>query len=158
MSSVTFGSVGDIIAICLLAKDIARALDDSRGSSAEYQGLITEIRSLECSLLEVEMFTRTWRDTSTSSSLRHECCQLVNESRKTLEEFQAYLKKYEPSLSRDGHTGILRRAGSKIKWQLLAKDTVSRFRSELAGHSNALNMMMITANVLVPIKSSGSRN
>lgn len=147
MSSVTFGSVGDIITVCLLAKSIAKALDDSTGSSAEYQGLITEIRSLECSLLEVELFTRSWRDTSTSVPVRQECSKLVNDCRKTLEAFQAYLKKYGSSLSKDPRSGILRRAGTKIKWQLLAKDTVSRFRSELAGHSNALNMMMITANV-----------
>lgn len=149
MSSVTFGSVGDIITVCLLAKSIAKALDDSTGSSAEYQGLITEIRSLECSLLEVELFTRSWRDASTSVSVRQECSKLVNDCRKTLEAFQDYLKKYDSSLSKDSGTGILRRAGTKIKWQLLAKDTVSRFRSELAGHSNALNMMMITANVYV---------
>lgn len=147
MSSVTFGSVGDIITVCLLAKSIVEALDDSRGASAEYQGLVTEIRSLECSLLEVELFTRSWRDSSTSASLRLECSKLVKECRNTLEAFQTYLKKYEPSLSKDTRTGILRRAATKIKWQLLAKDTVSRFRSELAGHSNALNMMMITANV-----------
>lgn len=147
MSSVTFGSVGDIITVCLLAKSIAKALDDSKGSSAEYQGLITEIRSLECSLLEVELFTRSWRDASTSVPVQQECSKLVNDCRKTLEAFQAYLKNYDSSLAKDSRTGFLRRAGTKIKWQLLAKDTVSRFRSELAGHSNALNMMMITANV-----------
>lgn len=147
MSSITFGSVGDIITVCLLAKSIVDALDDSRGSPAEYRGLVNEIRSLECSLLEVELLTRSWRDASLPASLQHECSQLVNESRKTLEAFRAYLKKYDPSLSKDTHTGILRRAGTKIKWHLLAKDTVSRFRSELTGHSNALNMMMITANV-----------
>lgn len=146
MSSVTFGSVGDIITVCLLAKSIAKALDDSRGSSAEYQGLVTEIRSLERSLLEVELFTRSWRDASSSVSLQHECSKLVNDCRKTLETFRDYLKKYDSSLSTSAHEGFLRRAGNKIKWQLLAKDTVSRFRSELAGHSNALNMMMITAN------------
>lgn len=43
MSSVTFGSVADIITVCLLAKSIAKALDNSRGSPAEYQGLVTEI-------------------------------------------------------------------------------------------------------------------
>lgn len=147
MSSVTFGSVGDIIAVCLLAKSIVEALDDSRGASAEYQGLITEIRSLECSLLEVELFTRSWTDAATAASLQYECSKLVNECRKTLQDFQAYLKKYDSSLSKDSCTGILKRAGTKIKWQLLANDTVSRFRSKLAGHSNALNMMMITANV-----------
>lgn len=69
------------------------------------------------------------------------------ECRETLEAFQEYLKKYDSSLSEDPRTGILRRAGAKIKWQLLMKDTVARFRSELSGHSNALNMMMIMANV-----------
>lgn len=147
MSSVTFGSVGDIIAVCLLAKSIVEALDDSRGSSAEYQGLITEIRSLECSLLEVELFTRSWSDSSTSPSLQRECSKLVVDCRRTLETFQEYLKKYDSSLSKDPRTGIWRRAGAKIKWHLLTKDTVTRFRSELAGHSNALNMMMITTNV-----------
>lgn len=147
MSSVTFGSVGDIITVCLLAKSIVEALDDSRGSSAEYQGLINELRSLECSLLEAELFTRSWTDASTAVSLQHECSKLVNECRKTLQDFLAHLEKYESSLSKDSRAGIVKRAGMKIKWQLLAKDTVSRFRSELAGHSNALNMMMTTANV-----------
>lgn len=147
MSSVTFGSVGDIITVCLLAKSIVEALDDSRGSSAEYQGLISELRSLECSLLEVELSSRSWRDSSTSASLQRECSKLVSECRKTLEAFQEYINKYDSSLSKDTRAGILRRAGAKIKWQLLAKDTVARFRSELAGHSNALNTMMITANV-----------
>lgn len=147
MSSVTFGSVGDIITVCLLAKSIVEALNDSRGSSAEYQGLINELRSLECSLLEAELFTRSWTDASTAASLQHECSKLVNESRKTLQAFQAHLEKYDSSLSKDSRAGIVKRAGMKIKWQLMAKDTVSRFRSELAGHSNALNMMMTTANV-----------
>lgn len=147
MSSVTFGSVGDIITVCLLAKSIVEALDDSRGSSAEYSGVIAEIQSLERSLLEVELFTRSWRGPSTCISIQHECSKLVNECHKTLETFQEYLKKYDSCLSKDARTGILRRAGAKIKWQLLAKDTVARFRSELAGHSNALDMMMVTANV-----------
>lgn len=147
MSSVTFGSVGDIITVCLLAKSIVEALDDSRGSSAEYQGLINELRSLECSLLEVELCTRSWKDASTAVSLQQECSKLVNECRKTLEAFHAYLKKYDSFLSKDSRAGVVKRAGMKIKWQLLAKDIVSRFRSELAGHSNALNMMMTTASV-----------
>lgn len=149
MSSVTFGSVGDIITVCLLAKSIVEALDDSRGSSAEYHGLISEIRAFECSLLEVELLTRSekWKDATDSASLELECSKIILECRKTLENFQAYLKKYDSSLSKDTRKGILRRAGAKIKWQLLAKDTVTRFRSELAGHSNALTMMMTTANV-----------
>jgi hypothetical protein len=121
----------------------------------QYQGLVTELRSLESSLLQVELFIRSWTDASTSVSLQHECSKIVSECRKTLEDFRTYLKKYDSSLSKDSCTGILKRAGAKIKWQLLAKDTVSRFRSELAGHSNALNMIMTTADVYVVFQLIG---
>jgi hypothetical protein len=40
---ITFGSVGDIISISLLVKDAMKALDDSRGSGGEYQGVIREL-------------------------------------------------------------------------------------------------------------------
>jgi hypothetical protein len=51
--SFTFGSVGDIISICLIIKDLAVALDDSGGSSAEYRELRRELWALERALLEV---------------------------------------------------------------------------------------------------------
>ena len=37
--SITFGSVGDITSICLLAKDLVACVDESRGSSSEYKKL-----------------------------------------------------------------------------------------------------------------------
>lgn len=40
---ITFGSVGDIISISLLVKDAMKALDVSRGSGGEYQGVIREL-------------------------------------------------------------------------------------------------------------------
>lgn len=40
---ITFGSVGDVISVCLLIKDLVKTLDDSRGSSAEYQEVIREL-------------------------------------------------------------------------------------------------------------------
>lgn len=55
MSTITFGSVGDIISICLLAKEIIGAIDESRGSAKEYQELTDELRSLERALLEAAL-------------------------------------------------------------------------------------------------------
>lgn len=53
-AGVTFGSVGDINSLCIVIKDVVEALDDSKGSSAEYRGIIRELRALERVLLEVE--------------------------------------------------------------------------------------------------------
>lgn len=55
---ITFGSVGDIISVSLLVKDILVALDDSRGSSAEYQGIIRELYILDRALLEIGQLSR----------------------------------------------------------------------------------------------------
>lgn len=152
MSSPTFGSVGDIITVCLLAKSVVDALDESRGASSEYQGLVSELRSLERSLLEAEVFVRSL-PSEESSSLRDEALKLVDECRKTLESFQSTLKKYDACLAEDPSSqkkGVrldVRRAGMKVKWQLSEKKNVARFRSELSAHCNAINMMLITAQV-----------
>lgn len=147
MSPVTFGSVGDIIAVCQLAKSIYDALNSSRGSSIEYQGLSAVLRSVERALLEVELFIRAWRDASTPDSLQRECSKLVNECRTTLEAFQSYVNKYDTALSRGSRKATLKRARTKIKWQMLAKKDVARFRADLAGHWDSLHTMMLTASL-----------
>lgn len=51
---VPFGfSIGDCIAVCLLVKDMIRALDDVNGSKAEYQSVIRELGALDRALLQV---------------------------------------------------------------------------------------------------------
>ncbi|KAH7395284.1 hypothetical protein DE146DRAFT_721709 [Phaeosphaeria sp. MPI-PUGE-AT-0046c] len=56
---ITFGSVGDIISVCLLVKDLVDALDKARGSKAEYRSLIRELWILDRSLLEIDLLART---------------------------------------------------------------------------------------------------
>jgi hypothetical protein len=53
MASITFGSVGDIIAVAQLACALAQALRDSRGSGKEYQGLVKELQAFDQALLQV---------------------------------------------------------------------------------------------------------
>ncbi|MCJ1481229.1 hypothetical protein MMC06_001385 [Schaereria dolodes] len=67
---VTTGSVGDIIRVCLLVKDLITALDSSRGSSAEYQELVRELWALDRVLLEVELLVRTCSDIIELNALR----------------------------------------------------------------------------------------
>ena len=53
MSGITFGSVGDIIAVGQIAWALAKALTDSRGSAKEYQDLIKELQAFDQALLQV---------------------------------------------------------------------------------------------------------
>lgn len=51
--SITFGSVGDIIAVGQIAFALAKALTDSRGSAKEYQDLVKELKTFDQALLQV---------------------------------------------------------------------------------------------------------
>lgn len=53
MSGITFGSVGDIIAVGQIALQLGRALSDSRGSAKEYRVLIRELQAFDQALLQV---------------------------------------------------------------------------------------------------------
>ena len=68
--SVTFGSVGDIISIYIIIKDLVKALDDSRGSLAEYQEVIRELSALDRVLLEVELLWITCERTNELNAIR----------------------------------------------------------------------------------------
>ena len=61
---VTFGSVGDIIAVCVLVKDCVDALSETKGAAASYQAVIRELFILEKALLEFDVLSRT--NTSTA--------------------------------------------------------------------------------------------
>jgi hypothetical protein len=45
--SATFGSVGDFLSISILVKDLLLALDDSRGSSRDYQEVVRKLYILD---------------------------------------------------------------------------------------------------------------
>jgi hypothetical protein len=66
---ITFGSVGDIISICLIIKDLVAALDESSGSSKEFQEVRRELWALERALLEVELLSRTSTSTARLNAL-----------------------------------------------------------------------------------------
>ena len=53
MSGITFGSVGDIIAVGQIGWALAQALSSSRGSSKEYQALVKELQRFDQALMQV---------------------------------------------------------------------------------------------------------
>ncbi|KAF2092431.1 hypothetical protein NA57DRAFT_50298 [Rhizodiscina lignyota] len=147
--SVAFGSVGDIISVCLLAKQLVDTLDASRGSSAEFQNLIIELRSLERSLLETEAFFRAHKDDQKLAAIGEESSRVVAACQKSIETFSNRVKKYEAALKKDSSSNLVKGAVMKVRWQISEKESISKFRAEVTGHCNAIGMLLATANLTV---------
>lgn len=62
MSGITFGSVGDIIAVTQICISLAQALSDSRGSASAYQALVKELRTFDKALLQVVALWQNYED------------------------------------------------------------------------------------------------
>lgn len=145
---VPFGfSAGDVIAVCILFKDLIKALDDVQGASSEYQQVSRELWSLDRALLEVEMLSRTCDTSIELNALSCTTRRVVDQCKESMESFLRKLKSYNSSLKEGGSGGRVRDAGMKIKWALKQKDEVARFRTEINGHSSTINMLLITASM-----------
>ncbi len=146
-ASVTFGSVGDIITICIIIKDLVKALDDSKGSSAQYQEVIRELWALDRVLLEVELLWRTCESTNELKALRETAHRMADQCRRSIEAFLEKVEKYRPSLRNGGSGSVLRDATMKIRWQVSHADELTKFRAEINAHCSAINMLLLTASV-----------
>lgn len=146
-AGVTFGSFGDIITLCIIIKDLVKALDDSRGSSAEYQEVIRELWALDRVLLEVELLWRTCEDSVELNALRETARRMADQCRQSIEGFLTKIKKYGPSLRDGGSGSVFRDATMKIRWQIAHADELTKFRAEINAHCSAINMLLLTASV-----------
>ena len=95
---VTFGSVGDIIAVGILVKDLVAALNQSRGSQAEYKQLVDELDLLQDVLARIVYLCNT-PQTGTASrrleitALHDLTLKSAQDCRKCIEGFSTGLKK-----------------------------------------------------------------
>lgn len=143
---ITFGSVGDIISLSILIKDTVNCLDDSRGSSAEYQAIIRELWNLDRILLQVELTFQSCERTPELNALRAIAGQSAEQCRECITKFRDQIRHFQPSLQ-TGHSGnFVRDVASKIKWQASPK-RLANFRTEINTHSMTINMLLATTGV-----------
>lgn len=141
------GSVGDIISICLLAKDLVEALNSSRGAAAEYQEIVRELWGLERALLQVDLLSRTHNSSLELNALHETARRTAENCRVCIAEFLKKIKKYKPSLGETGSGSIFRDASRKIQWQVMQSGDVSKFRAEIGAHSQSISMLLATLSV-----------
>lgn len=144
---ITLGSVGDIISISLIVKDLVKALDDCRGSASEYQALIRELWVLDRVLLEVELLTKMYEQTAELNALCVTAKNVADSCRRCIEIFQENIKKYDDSLGSAGTGKKIQDVSMKIRWRIAHSDDLERFRAEVNAHSSSLNMLLVTASV-----------
>ena len=143
---ITFGSVGDIISISLLIKDLIKCLDESRGSSAEYQAIIRELWSLDQALLEVELLLRSCKQPVELSGLRETTRHCAEQCRKLIVDFRDRTKRYQQVL-RGGTGNLVRDTTAKIRWHVSEKDDLVKFRAAITAQCSSLNILLATAGV-----------
>ena len=144
---VTFGSVGDITAVCLIVKDLVDALDKSQRSAAEYQQIIRELWSLDRALLQVLDLSQKCEDCVELNALRVTVVQAVEQCRLSMSGFLEKINKYKQSLRCDGSGSFLKDSAMKLKWQVLQKGEVEKFRVEVIAQCSSINMLIATAHV-----------
>ena len=143
---ITFGSVGDIISVSLLIKDLVKCLDESRGSSAEYQAVIRELWSLDHALLEVELLLRSCKQSVELSGLSQTANRCVEQCRKCISDFEGKVKRYQGTLG--GGTGsLVRETTAKVRWRVSIKDDLAKFRANVTSQTSLLNILLATAGV-----------
>ena len=151
MSSVTFGSVGDIISVSLLVKDLVLALDETRGSAPEYQAITRELLFLDQALLQVEELGRTTRcATPEVQALYGTAKCTVDKCRETIQNFRKRIDKFSRYFGPNGSGNCMKDATKKIQWKLCSKEQeITKFRAELTGYTESLKLLLATVSLYV---------
>jgi len=145
---VPFGfSIGDVIATSILIKDVLKALDDTYGAAAEYQELCRELLALDRALLEVESLSRSCDISIEPNALSHTVLRVADQCKECIEDFLKKIKGYEKSLRNGGSGNKLCDMERKVRWALIQKGELARFRTEINGHSSTINMLLITSSM-----------
>lgn len=145
---VTFGSVGDIIALAQLVKDLVEALHKSRGAAAEYQSLIRDLEILEGTLQHLEISFQTQQDTPEVSALYETGRRIEAACSQSIRAFQARIEKYDHDLG-DADVNKVRATFAKFRWQTGEKGELANFRVTIAGHIASMNMLLNAINMCV---------
>ena len=147
MPFTPIGSAGDIIALGILVKDLLKALDESRGSSAEYEETTRKLWALNRVLREAEIVCETPEHTAELKALLETMHCIVDQARQSIEPFLNTIKKFEPSLRKGGSGNSIRDASRKAQWRLSHSDELAKFRTEINVYCSLLSVLISVANV-----------
>jgi hypothetical protein len=71
----------------------------------------------------------------------------VEQCKSCIESLLGKIKEYDATLRTGGSGNRLRDVKGKGGWALCGREHLVKFRTEINGHSSAINMLLITASV-----------
>ena len=144
--------IGDFIALATLATQIAKALSDSYGSSAEYQDLIEEFRSLSSTLTIVDQQLSAVTLTPQSQNLVEHITSETEQCRSTIEKFHKSIESYKQALGPGAshrRRDLPRNIWYKICWSLFKKGDIVATKTKLTQHQMRIQFLLMLANQFV---------
>ncbi|KXH30526.1 hypothetical protein CNYM01_02937 [Colletotrichum nymphaeae SA-01] len=139
--TLTFGAVGDFIAVIEIVKNIIVALDDCRGSAKEYRAVVQSLGVLEKMLQLVANLYNDQGPASGFGDLKAIVLRNVEQIRLCLQGFSEKVQKFAPSLSTEGKKTTLKDVARKIQWKFEEND-VEKFRAEIVGYTTSLDVLL----------------
>lgn len=146
MPFTPIGSLGDIIVLSTIIKDLIKALDESRGSSAEYQESVRKLWALNQVLQEVKTLCGMRERTAELQALCETMHRVANQARQSIEPFLNVVRKFEPSLREGGSGNSIRDASRKTQWRISHSDDLSKFWTEIEVYCSLLSLLTSIAN------------
>lgn len=138
-AAFSFGSFGDIIATAQLAYRLAQALSDSRGSSVEYQELISELDTLSNALQSLNEFVRRQPfPPSVQNGIKH----ALSRCHTLMLSFMERIVGYQTSLRKGGSGSKWRDSWRKIGWAVFRKEELVELKTKLMEQKATINMML----------------
>lgn len=128
---ITFGSVGDILAVAGLVKDLITTLNDSRGSAAEYRQIVQSLQNLHMLLLNLDDLAKLCNDRGNSVAESFTARLQAEQCRQYVASFSDKIKKYNHSLREGGSRNAFRDAYWKLHYRITHKECVEEFRHEV---------------------------
>lgn len=154
---VTFGSIGDLIAVGQIAFSLAKALGSSHGSVKEYQDLIKNLQLFDKTLFQATLLLQSYQATPEIVEL----CVLANEvakdSQVTLNEFRKKVeRKYGSMLGTQGPVDVMagvKAVGKKIGW-VREREEVAELKTKLQAGVNSIALLISAAVGYLLFKTS----
>ena len=146
MPFTPIGSLGDIIALSRLVRDLIQALDQTKGSSAQYQEITRKLWAFKRVVQEVETVCRKRERTVELDTLRATTCCIANQARQCIKAFSKNIREYETNLSKCGSRNVVQGAFKKVQWRVCRSDELSKLQTEVDVYCSTLSVLLSIAN------------
>jgi hypothetical protein len=146
MFPITCNAFGDIVSMINIVTSIIKALDETRGSMAEYRVFKEELIVLQNTLASIDRVAERSSDEVLRSHTLNEvnaCCTIVHGAMLRMAKFDILVQKNEDIQT---FSARIVKQWRKIKWIKAKKGVVAEYKDKIEARRRALDTLLITLN------------